>query len=510
MSSAILEKIINDLADGEADPSVVQTLEVPEPAAVLDSLFRYCYPVVDPAPTRLRKVRSALEAATKYGISVAIQSLQKDLLSYKDSSPLEVYVIACKTGLTSIALKAAAAFITSEGAFLGQEYPELSSIPAHAYWNLMLCFRTSKSPTQTWSPTPTELYVHKNQSPGGNSILMQREICDRSSLTETQETSWASLPFDVSGTCADIVLRSSDGVNIKAHKWMLSFASPFFRGMFTLPQVDINIQEAPVVHVSESGEVFKYLITLIYPTVYNTSPPSFGVIYETLAAAQKYEMERPIAIIKDTLISSIQKSPVSVYLIACRYSFSSIAIDAARCALQKPLLDHTSKGLEPLERIDPKIDVNAAVLHRLIQYRTQYLHTMESTNWEVVASTDKNWTKVHHAFKNPCGGQSTRRHHPNTEMWSRSRAMLEPVAKGVCKSDWLARYGASAIAASKKGSMFTTSLEADHADLIRSAVRVGECSECAERAVVVLPIFYQMMLAYINSKIQKISIATGC
>ncbi|OBZ74922.1 hypothetical protein A0H81_05181 [Grifola frondosa] len=44
----------------------------------------------------------------------------------------------------------------------------------------------------------------------------------------------ASSPFDRAD--ADIILRSSDGVDFRAHKTLLALSSPLFDGMFNVPQ----------------------------------------------------------------------------------------------------------------------------------------------------------------------------------------------------------------------------------------------------------------------------------
>ncbi|KAI0698249.1 hypothetical protein BC835DRAFT_1466668 [Cytidiella melzeri] len=55
-------------------------------------------------------------------------------------------------------------------------------------------------------------------------------------------------PFNL--PTADVVFRTSDHVDFHVHKLILSIASPFFTGMFSLPQpsstLSINIEAIPI------------------------------------------------------------------------------------------------------------------------------------------------------------------------------------------------------------------------------------------------------------------------
>lgn len=56
-------------------------------------------------------------------------------------------------------------------------------------------------------------------------------------------------------TKADVILRSSDGIDFRMFKVLLSFASPFFEGMFDLPQptnpsnLDDTKDGLPLIHL---------------------------------------------------------------------------------------------------------------------------------------------------------------------------------------------------------------------------------------------------------------------
>ncbi|KAJ6612605.1 hypothetical protein B0H10DRAFT_1917951 [Mycena sp. CBHHK59/15] len=63
---------------------------------------------------------------------------------------------------------------------------------------------------------------------------------------------------------ADVLLSSSDGVNFRAHRLVLSLLSPVFGDMFQLPQPrgDTLI---PQIHLAESAMVLNRVLVFCYP-----------------------------------------------------------------------------------------------------------------------------------------------------------------------------------------------------------------------------------------------------
>ena len=64
----------------------------------------------------------------------------------------------------------------------------------------------------------------------------------------------AGAPF--ADTDADIILRSSDNVDFRAHRLFLSKASPVFADMFasSSPNAGEMLEGCPVVHLSDAAE----------------------------------------------------------------------------------------------------------------------------------------------------------------------------------------------------------------------------------------------------------------
>lgn len=69
-------------------------------------------------------------------------------------------------------------------------------------------------------------------------------------------------PFDDAD--ADVILRSADGADFRLYKVILAKASPFFRGMFTLPDSHPP-GEPQVVTMTEDADTLSNLLRLRYP-----------------------------------------------------------------------------------------------------------------------------------------------------------------------------------------------------------------------------------------------------
>jgi hypothetical protein len=172
----------------------------------------------------------------------------------------------------------------------------------------------------------------------------------------------ADPPFDVQH--ADIILRSTDNVDFKTFKCLLSFASPFFEAMFSLPQHSSNdeIKDGlPVVQVPECSEALRTLLLFCHP---GCAPvlPDLRQFPTILGPAIKYDMQGVVARIRSMLIAPqfIEKEPLRVFAIATRFNLDDEAILAAKQTLNFPFFPRKYE-LE-LE------DITAGALHRLQTY----------------------------------------------------------------------------------------------------------------------------------------------
>ncbi|KZP19336.1 hypothetical protein FIBSPDRAFT_744018, partial [Athelia psychrophila] len=163
--------------------------------------------------------------------------------------------------------------------------------------------------------------------------MAQRESNIRASATD------ASAPFD--DPKADVILRSSDNVDFRCHKLLLSLASAFFEGMFLLPQPSAEGDDAKkdglhVVPMEERALVLETILRLCHPSSIGLPPVmDLGDIKSLFDAARKYAMEEAEKIIRSTLVSApfLEKKPLRVYVIACVLRLTSEARIAAAATL---------------------------------------------------------------------------------------------------------------------------------------------------------------------------------
>ncbi|KAI0730810.1 hypothetical protein C8Q76DRAFT_669455 [Earliella scabrosa] len=173
---------------------------------------------------------------------------------------------------------------------------------------------------------------------------------------------------------ADVIFMSSDSVQFKVHKLVLSLASPFFQDMFRLPQPahyntnaaftvnhpdpDDTSDTLPIVECTETGVALDNLFRLCYPI----RDPTFSTIQDVraaLEAALKYDMPEAIYLMRRELVSHIPASPLCVYAIACCLDLEQEARQAARAVFEQGVKDTYVAELE---------DLTAGAYQRLLDY----------------------------------------------------------------------------------------------------------------------------------------------
>ncbi|KDQ50974.1 hypothetical protein JAAARDRAFT_199521 [Jaapia argillacea MUCL 33604] len=179
------------------------------------------------------------------------------------------------------------------------------------------------------------------------------------------ESGVSMAPFD--HPKADIILRSSDGVDFRMFKLLLSLSSPFFDSMFELPQPCEDV--LPLLDVTEPSTTLRPLLSLCFPLAANITPITFKTLEElqpVLEASVKYDMSAITTHLLTHLISPtfLQTQPLAVYAIACRYKLTPQARLAAKATLRQP-----PPG-SPLCPFTNHLDnIPATSLFRLLEYR---------------------------------------------------------------------------------------------------------------------------------------------
>ncbi|KAI6041901.1 hypothetical protein EDC04DRAFT_1138681 [Pisolithus marmoratus] len=154
-------------------------------------------------------------------------------------------------------------------------------------------------------------------------------------------------PFD--HVKADVILRSSDGVDFRIFRLFLSLASPFFETLFDLPQpseennTDMEIKDGlPVVPVSEDSKTLDLLLRFCYPCTLAEDPvlEDFREIVNVLDAAKKYSLDAIQPAVCKTLFSPkvLEVNSLRCFAIACRSRMQDECILAAKYTLREPLI----------------------------------------------------------------------------------------------------------------------------------------------------------------------------
>jgi hypothetical protein len=147
-------------------------------------------------------------------------------------------------------------------------------------------------------------------------------------------------PFDQAD--ADVIMRSSDNIHFRFHKLILSLASPFFRGLFSLPQPSGNTQsdddeqqEIPIVDLQDDAQTVDALLRFCYPT---TTPVLVTLADATclLRAGHKYSIEEAVEQGWRRVLELVGNTePLRAYAIACKYRLRDEATAAARLTLRQ-------------------------------------------------------------------------------------------------------------------------------------------------------------------------------
>ncbi|KAI0272562.1 hypothetical protein BC834DRAFT_353169 [Gloeopeniophorella convolvens] len=165
-------------------------------------------------------------------------------------------------------------------------------------------------------------------------------------------------PFDDAD--ADIILRSTDHVDFRVYRVILSKASPVFRDMFTFPHPgptgklddDDHKDGLPLVRLPEDSATLSMLLHAIYPFAPHADPAhssgalgALDALTEAWLAADKYELDG----LRSTLTAQLQTHPLMarqpLRLFATAYRLRSQALLRTAAAHTLPLAPLTLAAL---------------------------------------------------------------------------------------------------------------------------------------------------------------------
>jgi len=181
---------------------------------------------------------------------------------------------------------------------------------------------------------------------------------------------------------AEVIVRSSDSVDLKLHKCILSVASPFFNTLFSLPQppdepsvtmTPPNEESAlPVVDVTEDARTLCALFRLVYPI----ADPDLSVLSQlalVLGAAKKYQLEQAFLNSQKQMLVFAESEPIRSYMLGCFYKNTRIAQAAARASRRLPTV---------VEFVGEMDGVVASDYYRLLAYKEKNVQDLFTNfNW---------------------------------------------------------------------------------------------------------------------------------
>jgi hypothetical protein len=189
----------------------------------------------------------------------------------------------------------------------------------------------------------------------------------------------------------DVDIVSSDGVQFRVRKSLLSLASPIFSDMFSVPQPNSSPDSDALtdsINLSEPSRTIRLILSLIDLPPTSLLIDSLSDIANLLQAADKYDIKSIKEHARHSLIQPkfLENEPLRVYAIAIRYGAHFTAVLAARRTLRYPLLH--AEYFSELGIID------GGTLYRVLHYHKQ------CTAAALEVATNHTWIREEYVFFN--------------------------------------------------------------------------------------------------------------
>ncbi|KAF9653778.1 hypothetical protein BDM02DRAFT_3107773 [Thelephora ganbajun] len=157
-------------------------------------------------------------------------------------------------------------------------------------------------------------------------------------------TRTASSPFDRED--ADLIIRTSDGIDFCVHTPVISVASPVLNEILNTRMGIISDPDGrQVLRLPEKSDTIEPLLRLCYPV---PRPPlrSLRQIRDVLNAATSYDIQVIGEMLETRLVTYAEQFPLQVYAIACRNVLENAARTAAEYAVRKPFWETYHRDIE--------------------------------------------------------------------------------------------------------------------------------------------------------------------
>ncbi|KAF9807548.1 hypothetical protein IEO21_08163 [Rhodonia placenta] len=169
----------------------------------------------------------------------------------------------------------------------------------------------------------------------------------------------------------DLIIHTSDDVDIRVHKLILSMASPAFSSMIVMPHPSASATDnqdgLPIVQLEEDARIIEHLLRICYPVKDPVLPKDLKDVKAVLAAALKYEIEPAIVLAKNALVDPdlVKLKPFGTFLVAYHFGLKEAVLLAAQHALMVPDLTDYFAAVSPSPELD---GIHGTAMVRLMQW----------------------------------------------------------------------------------------------------------------------------------------------
>jgi len=334
----------------------------------------------------------------------------------------------------------------------------------------------------------------------------------------TMETSRnAESPFDPASHTPDVILRSSDNVDFYVMKTFLAFSSPdFFAPMFTLPQAQHDIPSPSGLHivpVTEDSKALRILLLYCYPLDLQDEPEDndVGDIARAVFAARKYLMDlagkRIEKVFLSKALSLLDRNPLHIYALACRYGFEELGRAAARKTLElppsrlfaSPELKHIT-GMDMFQLTQSRYRCVLAIWAWYFLSETEHFCLEEGPYGEPVVGTYVWFDRHSHKGNQPCSLEVTEVQRHDHENWN----YYPSEDFVICATPWWSTYFVALMKAIELCPSRRTVFKFSDQAYYKALTDASSCAVCRLQAVRHLDLFREYFAGNIDEIVTKV------
>ncbi|KAL1941209.1 hypothetical protein VTO73DRAFT_7421 [Trametes versicolor] len=359
-----------------ASASSIPVVDVSEDSKTLDTLLRLCYPVPKNEVANVDAIVPALVAAMKYDMEWAVSTLSEQVEEAAFQEPLRTWAIACRIGSETIALTAAS-FLLKGKDVSARNLPFIVEMEG----------ATALDGASAGDYFRLDEFLRKKGKVGSDFRMLSTldPFTGRAAAPPCDD---AHVEFSLTIPLPDVICRSSDGVDFKAHRAILSLNSIVFRQTPPVAEhPDLHMLRSPVPVLQFDGDA--QTLSAVLRICYGAALSSLPHLARVIAVCGKYNMETLQRITECMWDRQAALNPLDAYFIASQHYLDSHAQAAAKLIFS-PL------ALGPLQwKYTTRMEnAPAKVYHRLINYlyscrRAVGLVLKEAKdNWPISAPRD--------------------------------------------------------------------------------------------------------------------------